>query len=199
MAKRRFLFILAVIAGSGSASAQDDLVAAGEEVFVRCYACHAIGPPTKFKKPGPHMNDLFGRRPGVFRTTRNIPRRLSRGVRTRFGMKRLERRSSATRKWWSRHQDAILRAHEGWGDRGRARLFSDVRSGWDGCEVGPPPLRTCGASSSGAWSCLSALRRSPTCTAILRNLTSAVTAARALAFQTQNGQQMLSGEQPGSG
>lgn len=67
MAKRRFLFILAVIAGSGSASAQDDLVAAGEEVFVRCYACHAIGPPTKFKKPGPHMNDLFGRRPGGLR------------------------------------------------------------------------------------------------------------------------------------
>lgn len=64
MAMPRSLFILAVIASSSTAAAQEDLVAAGEEVFVRCHTCHAIGPPTKFKKPGPHMNDLIGRKPG---------------------------------------------------------------------------------------------------------------------------------------
>jgi cytochrome c len=46
------------------AAAQGDLVAAGEKVFVKCQQCHAVGAPTKFKKPGPHLNDLFGRKPG---------------------------------------------------------------------------------------------------------------------------------------
>jgi len=53
-----------LIASGGPAAAQDDLVAAGEKVFVKCERCHAVGPPTKFKKPGPHLNDLFGRKPG---------------------------------------------------------------------------------------------------------------------------------------
>jgi len=65
MAMPRFLFILAVIASSGTAAAQDDLVAAGEKVFAtNCQRCHAIGAPTKFVKPGPHLNGLFGRKPG---------------------------------------------------------------------------------------------------------------------------------------
>ncbi len=53
-----------LFASGGPAAAQDDLVAVGEKVFVNCQRCHAIGAPTKFKKPGPHLNDLFGRKPG---------------------------------------------------------------------------------------------------------------------------------------
>ncbi|HET7715702.1 MAG TPA: cytochrome c family protein [Bauldia sp.] len=60
----RFLFVLALIASSGTAVAQDDLVAAGEKVFSRCGQCHLVGPPTKFVKSWPHLNDLFGRKPG---------------------------------------------------------------------------------------------------------------------------------------
>jgi len=61
---RRFLFILAVIASSGTAAAQEDLVAAGEKVFAKCQRCHLVGLPTKFVKTSPHLNDLFGRKPG---------------------------------------------------------------------------------------------------------------------------------------
>ena len=61
---------LAVVAAStlfasgGPAAAQDDLVAAGEKVFDKCRTCHVVGPPTKFVKSSPHLNDLFGRKPG---------------------------------------------------------------------------------------------------------------------------------------
>jgi cytochrome c len=48
----------------GPAAAQDDLVAAGEKVFDKCRTCHLVGPPTKFKKSWPPLNDLFGRKPG---------------------------------------------------------------------------------------------------------------------------------------
>lgn len=54
----------AFFASAGPAAAQDDLVAAGEKVFDKCRTCHLVGPPTKFKKTPPHLNDLFGRRPG---------------------------------------------------------------------------------------------------------------------------------------
>jgi len=64
MTGRRTLFILALIANTTSAVAQDDLVAAGEKVFAKCKQCHMIGPPTKIKKSWPHLNDLFGRKPG---------------------------------------------------------------------------------------------------------------------------------------
>ena len=64
MAMRRFLFILAVIASGGTAAAQEDLVAAGEKVFVKCKTCHLVGAPTKFVKSSPHLNGLFGRKPG---------------------------------------------------------------------------------------------------------------------------------------
>ena len=53
-----------LFASGGPTAAQGDLVAAGEKVFVKCQQCHAVGAPTKFKKPGPHLNDLFGRKPG---------------------------------------------------------------------------------------------------------------------------------------
>jgi cytochrome c len=64
MTIRRHLFILALIANTASAAAQDDLVAAGEKVFVKCKTCHLVGPPTKIVKSWPHLNDLFGRKPG---------------------------------------------------------------------------------------------------------------------------------------
>ena len=54
----------ALFASGGSAEAQGDLAAAGEKVFEKCQRCHAVGPSTKFKKPAPHLNDLFGRKPG---------------------------------------------------------------------------------------------------------------------------------------
>ena len=53
-----------LFANCGPTAAQDDLVAAGEKVFVKCKQCHTIGAPTKIKKAGPNLNDLFGRKPG---------------------------------------------------------------------------------------------------------------------------------------
>jgi cytochrome c2 len=50
MAMRRFVFILTVIVSSGTASAQEDLIAVGESVFVKCQGCHLVGPETKFVK-----------------------------------------------------------------------------------------------------------------------------------------------------
>jgi cytochrome c len=64
MSIRRHIFIFALIANTASAAAQDDLVAAGEKVFVKCKTCHLVGPPTKIRKAWPHLNDLFGRKPG---------------------------------------------------------------------------------------------------------------------------------------
>jgi cytochrome c len=64
MTSRRHLFILALIANTASATAQDDLVAAGEKVFVKCKTCYLVGPPTKTVRSTSHLNDLFGRRPG---------------------------------------------------------------------------------------------------------------------------------------
>ena len=53
-----------LFASAGPAAAQNALVAAGEKVFVQCQRCHTLGAPTKFKKPAPNLNDLFGRKPG---------------------------------------------------------------------------------------------------------------------------------------
>lgn len=66
----RHFFILALFAIGGPAVAQDDLVAAGEKVFAKCHTCHLVGPPTKRVKSPPHLNDLFGRRPGSLRNTK---------------------------------------------------------------------------------------------------------------------------------
>ena len=43
MAKHGFLCVLAVLASSGTAVAQDDLVAEGETVFIQCRGCHLVG------------------------------------------------------------------------------------------------------------------------------------------------------------
>jgi cytochrome c len=63
MAIRQLLWTFAFLAG-GSASAQEDLLSAGEKVFEKCHTCHLVGPPTKFMKSSPNLNGLFGRRPG---------------------------------------------------------------------------------------------------------------------------------------
>jgi cytochrome c len=59
---------LAMLLGLGAltsmqARAQDDQVAAGEKVFKRCAACHAIGEGAK-NKVGPELNGVIGRTAG---------------------------------------------------------------------------------------------------------------------------------------
>jgi len=51
-----------LLGGASFASAQD--AAAGEKVFKKCKACHAVGEGAK-NKVGPHLNDLFGRAAGT--------------------------------------------------------------------------------------------------------------------------------------
>ena len=45
------------------ATAQDNRLALGEVMFFSCHACHFVG-DQKLEKIGPHLNDLFGRKPG---------------------------------------------------------------------------------------------------------------------------------------
>jgi cytochrome c len=52
----------ALLLVTGAASAQD--ADAGEKLFVKCKACHAVGDGAK-NKVGPHLNDLFGRMAGT--------------------------------------------------------------------------------------------------------------------------------------
>jgi cytochrome c len=67
MAVRECLTALALLAtplaASSAAFAQEDLVAAGEKVFRKCQACHAVGEGAA-NKVGPQLNALFGRKPG---------------------------------------------------------------------------------------------------------------------------------------
>lgn len=46
------------------AMAQDDLVAAGEKVFKKCAACHAVGEGAK-DRVGPSLNGVIGRTAGT--------------------------------------------------------------------------------------------------------------------------------------
>lgn len=46
------------------AMAQDDLVAAGEKVFKKCAACHAVGEGAK-DRVGPSLNGIIGRTAGT--------------------------------------------------------------------------------------------------------------------------------------
>lgn len=64
MLHRGIVAALAAIAGIGVAQAQEDLVAAGEKVFKKCAACHAVGEGAA-NKVGPQLNDLFGRTAGT--------------------------------------------------------------------------------------------------------------------------------------
>lgn len=61
------LTALAALLGAmptGVVRAQDDLVAAGEKVFKKCAACHAIGPGAS-NRVGPELNGLIGRTAGT--------------------------------------------------------------------------------------------------------------------------------------
>jgi cytochrome c len=53
---------IALAASTAAASAQD--VAAGEQSFKKCLACHSIGPGAK-NKVGPELNGLDGRKSGT--------------------------------------------------------------------------------------------------------------------------------------
>ncbi|OXT02071.1 cytochrome c family protein [Notoacmeibacter marinus] len=63
----KLLTAIALSTGALVATAQaQDLTgdaAAGEKVFNRCKACHAVGEGAK-NKVGPELNDIFGRVPG---------------------------------------------------------------------------------------------------------------------------------------
>ena len=54
---------LATLGLGNLAFADEAKVAAGEKVFKKCKACHAVGESAK-NKVGPQLNDLFGRVPG---------------------------------------------------------------------------------------------------------------------------------------
>ena len=54
---------LATLGFGNLAFAGEAEVAAGEKVFKKCKACHAVGESAK-NKVGPQLNDLFGRVPG---------------------------------------------------------------------------------------------------------------------------------------
>ena len=62
----RVVLAVAIVAlGFGNlAFAGEAEVAAGEKVFKKCKACHAVGEGAK-NKVGPLLNDLFGRVPGT--------------------------------------------------------------------------------------------------------------------------------------
>ena len=53
---------IVLTATTGAASAQD--VAAGEQSFKKCIACHSVGPGAK-NKVGPELNGLDGRKSGT--------------------------------------------------------------------------------------------------------------------------------------
>ena len=60
---RSCLIVFTLLVGAGSAAAQDDLVATGKFEFLRCGRCHNATDTGPAKK-GPHLHNLFGRKPG---------------------------------------------------------------------------------------------------------------------------------------
>jgi cytochrome c len=61
---RRRLILFALFVGAGSAAAQDNLVATGKSEFLRCVGCHNRTATATVVKKGPHLHNLFGRKPG---------------------------------------------------------------------------------------------------------------------------------------
>ena len=57
---KRLAVAAMVVLAAGAAQAQDFDLAAGEKVFAKCKACHAVGPGAK-NKVGPELNGLIGR------------------------------------------------------------------------------------------------------------------------------------------
>jgi cytochrome c len=49
---------------SAAAQDKDKQVAIGELVFYACRGCHILGDNRTWGRNGPHLNDLFGRKPG---------------------------------------------------------------------------------------------------------------------------------------
>ena len=62
MMTMRLVLAVAAVAFAGQAQAQD--VAAGEQSFKKCLACHAVGEGAK-NKVGPVLNGLEGRKSGT--------------------------------------------------------------------------------------------------------------------------------------
>lgn len=60
--KKTFLPLLAVLSLSAPAFAEGD-ADAGEKVFKKCAACHTVEPGKR--KPGPHLQSIFGREAGT--------------------------------------------------------------------------------------------------------------------------------------
>ena len=60
----RKLIVFAFLAGAPSAAADDGQLVLGETVFGTCQTCHFVGEP-KPARFAPHLNELFGRRPGT--------------------------------------------------------------------------------------------------------------------------------------
>ena len=58
----QFALLFGLIIGLSAQSAASD-IKAGEKVFKKCVACHAVGDGAK-NKVGPHLNDVFGRKVG---------------------------------------------------------------------------------------------------------------------------------------
>lgn len=64
MHKRTLLAMALAGLAALPAVAQDDLVAAGEKVFKKCAACHAVGEGAK-DRVGPSLNGIIGRTAGT--------------------------------------------------------------------------------------------------------------------------------------
>ena len=58
----QFALLFGLIIGLSAQSVASD-IKAGEKVFKKCAACHAVGDGAK-NKVGPHLNDVFGRKVG---------------------------------------------------------------------------------------------------------------------------------------
>ncbi|MGB7286007.1 MAG: cytochrome c family protein [Salaquimonas sp.] len=56
-----FAFVAVLVSGTNAFAMDGDAVA-GEKVFKKCAACHLVDEPKN--KVGPHLDNLFGRKPG---------------------------------------------------------------------------------------------------------------------------------------
>ena len=63
---RSSVIVFALFLGAGSAAAEEDLVATGKAKFeyFRCKLCHNATATATAVKRGPHLHNLFGRKPG---------------------------------------------------------------------------------------------------------------------------------------
>jgi cytochrome c2 len=65
MVIRRFLTVLVILANATGAAFAQDTVALGKGLFLKCSGCHSVvDTKTNIVKKGPHLHDLFGRKPG---------------------------------------------------------------------------------------------------------------------------------------